>query len=221
MRNLPMIAPRVGLALSALGLGLALAGTTSAQAREFAVRNDGGSRIQFVSDAPLETITGVSSHVTGALNVDPSDLSSAAGTVRVRIATLRTGVDLRDEHLRAENWLDANRYPDAIFEILRVEGAQRLEPNRPTTLSLHGRFTLHGVTRDVVANATVRFVPLDDELRAARVNGDVIRGQASFRVQLTDYNVSVPLPVRLKVANEIRVDVTIRAVAGGPAEPSR
>mgnify|MGYP001628073767 FL=1 len=69
------------------------------------------------------------------------------------------------------------------------------------------------MTRDVVANARVRLIPLNDELRAARITGDVIRAQASFRVQLTDYDVSVPLPVRLKVANEIRVNVTIRAVA--------
>jgi polyisoprenoid-binding protein YceI len=196
-----------------LGLGLTLTTAASAQSRSFAVRNDGGSRIQFVSDAPLETITGVSSHVTGDLQVDPANLSSARGTIRVRIATLRTGIDLRDEHLRAENWLDANRYPDATFEITGVEGAQRLEPNQPTRVRLRGRFSLHGVTRDVVANATVRFVPLDDELRAARINGDVVRGQANFTIRLEDYNVSVPAIVRLKVANEIRVNVTLRAIA--------
>ncbi len=49
--------------------------------------------------------------------------------------------------------------------------------------------------------------------RANHIDGDVIRAQASFRIRLTDYNVSVPLPVRLKVANEIRVNVTIRAIA--------
>jgi polyisoprenoid-binding protein YceI len=201
--------------LTVLALGLALAGTASAQSRTFAARNDGGSRIQFVSDAPLETITGVSSHVTGELNVDPANLSTARGTIRVRVDTIRTGIDLRDEHLRAENWLDAGRYPDVIFEITRVEGAQRLEPNRPANLRLHGRFTLHGVTREIVANAQVRFIPLNDELRAARVTGDVIRGQANFTVQLTDYNVSVPAIVRLKVANEIRVNVTLRAIADG------
>ncbi len=69
------------------------------------------------------------------------------------------------------------------------------------------------MTHDVVANARVRYIPLNDELRAAHINGDVIRGHATFRIQLTDYNVSVPLPVRLKVANEIRVNVNLRAVA--------
>jgi polyisoprenoid-binding protein YceI len=204
---------RYASTFAAVLLALGTASIASAQARAFEVRNDGGSRIQFISDAPLETITGVTSHVTGSLNIDPNDLSTARGTIAVRIATIRTGIDLRDEHLRAANWLDAQRFPNATFEITAVEGATRLEPNRPTDLRLRGRFTVHGVTRDVVANARVRYIPLTDEMRTQHVNGDLVRGQASFDIQLTDYNVTVPLPVRLKVANQIRVSVTIRGEA--------
>lgn len=197
----------------ALGLVFGFATVASAQSRTFQVRNDGGSRIQFISDAPLETITGVSSHVSGDIQVDPTNLATARGTITVPVSSIRTGVDLRDEHLRGDSWLDAQRTPNATFEITRIEGAQRLEPNRATDIQIHGRFTIHGVTHDVVANARVRLIPFSEELRAAHIEGDVIRGHASFRVLLTDYNVSVPLPVRLKVSNEIRVNVTIRAVA--------
>lgn len=202
---------------ASLTMLVGLTSLASAQARTFEIRNDGGSRIQFISDAPLETITGVSSHVTGNVTVNPNDLAATRGTVAVQVASIRTGIDLRDEHLRAENWLNAQAHPNATFEITRVEGASRLVPNELTRVRIHGRFSIHGVTRDVVANARVRLIPLDDELRAARITGDVIRAQASFNVQLTDYNVSVPLPVRLKVSNEIRVNVTIRAVAAAPA----
>ena len=203
--------------LSSLTIAAAMIlGSTSiaaAQARAFEIRNDGGSRIQFISDAPLETITGVSSHVTGSVNVNPENLSATRGTVNVRVASIRTGIDLRDEHLRSSNWLDANAHPNATFEITGVEGASRLVPNQSTRVRIRGRFTLHGQTHDITANARVRLIPLTDEMRANHITGDVIRAQASFRVQLTDYDVSVPLPVRLKVANEIRVNVTIRAIA--------
>lgn len=209
MRN---VVPVFSLA-AALALSLGATSMADAQARNFRIRNDGGSRIQFISDAPLETITGVASHVTGEMSVDPANLSSWGGNIRVRIAAIRTGIDLRDEHLRSDNWLNAGRWPNAVFEVTRVEGASRLTPNQVTNVRVHGRFTLHGVTRDVVSNARVRYIPLNDELREARINGDVIRAHASFRVRLTDYNISVPLPVRLKVANEIRVNVTLRAIA--------
>ena len=194
-------------------LVLATAASASAQTRTFNIRNDGGSRIQFISDAPLETITGVSSHVTGEVNLNAENLASSRATVRVRTDSIRTGIDLRDEHLRSDTWLDAGANPNISFEIVRIEGAERLEPNRATRVRLHGRFTLHGITRDITANARVRLIPLNDELRSNRVTGDVLRAQASFRVLLTDYDVSIPLPVRLKVSNEIRVNVTIRAVA--------
>ncbi len=56
-----------------LGALLGFASVASAQARTFRARGDGGSRIQFVSDAPLETMTGVSSNVSSELSVDPND----------------------------------------------------------------------------------------------------------------------------------------------------
>ncbi len=198
---------------AAMAFSLVAASSADAQSRRFRIRNDGGSRIQFISDAPLETITGVSSHVTGDVTLDPSNLSGMRGTVNVRIASIRTGIDLRDSHLRSDNWLDAGRWENATFEVTSVEGASSLTPNQVQRVRIRGRFSLHGVTHDVVANARIRLIPLTDELRANHINGDVLRAQASFRVRLTDYNVSVPLPVRLKVANEIRVNVTIRAIA--------
>jgi len=205
--------PVFSIAAALLATSLGLASSADAQSRTFRIRNDGGSRIQFISDAPLETITGVSSHVTGSITVDPGNVSATRGTTRVRVASIRTGVDLRDEHLRSPNWLNAGRWPDATFEITGVSGASSLTPNQVARVRITGRFMIHGVTHDVTANARVRYIPLTDEMRANHIDGDVIRAQASFRLRLTDFNISVPLPVRLKVANEIRVNVTIRAIA--------
>lgn len=204
---------RLSFLLLVLSATLGFGAAASAQSKHYVVHNDGGSRVQFVSDAPLETITGIGSYVTGDVNVDTSDLSSARGTIHVRTSSLETGVDLRDEHLHGDGWLDSGRFPEAVFEITRVEGPHQLRPNHETRMRLHGHFTLHGVTHDIVADARIRLIPLNDELRAAHIDGDVISAQASFSVELTDYGISVPLPVRLKVSNEIRVNVRIRAVA--------
>lgn len=201
------------LALTAAMLVLLPAGA-GAQARTFRVARGGGSRIQWVSDAPLERMTGVTNAVHGELTVDPANLSSARGQVQVDIATMRTGIDLRDEHLRGPDWLDASRFPQATFEITGVEGATALQPNQTQRVTLRGRFTLHGVTREIQAAGQVRYIPLNDEMRAQGVTGDLIRAQVSFTVALADYQVSISAPVRLKVANEIRVNVTIRAIAG-------
>lgn len=199
--------------LAAAALALAVPAPATAQRRIYEIHDNGGSRVQFVSDAPLETITGVSSTVSGRIVGDVADLSRVEGTVRVPVASLRTGIDLRDEHLRSDNWLDAGRYPYIQFDLRRVEGGSRLEPGQTARLRLHGRVTIHGRTRDVVARARVRYMPLTEEMRQAHIHGDVILVQARFTVRLSDFGVSVPAPVRLKVSDEIQVNVALRATA--------
>jgi polyisoprenoid-binding protein YceI len=186
---------------------------SSAQAREFRVSS--GSRMQFVSDAPLERITGVSTNVQGTLTIDPQNVGASRGSVQVPISSIRTGLDLRDEHLHGSGWLDAGRFPNASLEITAVEGATALAAGAVTRLTIRGRFTVHGVTRDVVAQAQVRWIPASDELRAQGITGDLIRGQATFTVNLPDHDVSVNPLVRLKVSDTIRVNITIRAVSNG------
>jgi len=213
--------PRIRSVAALLAL-LSLPALAGAEPRTFQVRADGGSRIQFVSDAPLETITGVTTRVTGSITVDPARLSTARGRASVQTATLRTGNDTRDEHLRADTWLDAARFPNATFELTAVEGAESLTANQPADVRVRGRFTLHGVTKEVVASARVRWMPITDELRQTPgITGDVLRIRASFAVRLTDYGVSVPRIVRLKVANEIGVSVDLRAVVATTTTAAR
>ncbi len=203
------------LSLTALlgAASLLQAAPASAQ-KKFRVRDDGGSRVTFVSDATLETINGVSSKVTGSMTVDPTNLSSAKGKFEVPVASLRTGIKLRDEHLQGESWLHASRHPKAKFEITGIRGARALRPNREARVVVTGKFTIHGVTKNVTAKAKVKWIPLTDEIRGTPgINGDVIRARATFKIKLTDYGVSVPAIVRLKVANDIEVTVNFRAIA--------
>ena len=86
----------------------------------FRVPNDGKSRATFVSDAPLETMVGKSSKVTGELTVDPADITKTKGSFKVPVVSLRTDNDLRDEHLQGDGWLDAKKNPNIHFEITEV-----------------------------------------------------------------------------------------------------
>ncbi len=200
-------------ALLAIPALLAHGGVAHAQQKHFRIHNDGGSRATFVSDATLETINGVTSAVTGDLRFDPANLSSATGTITIPVASIRTGVDLRDEHLRGADWLDAAHHANATFEITSVTGASTLTPNQEARLQLHGRFTIHGVTRNVVARARIKWIPLTAEMRSTPgITGDVLRGRARFTIQLSDFGISVPAVVRLKVSNDITVTVNLRAM---------
>lgn len=197
-------------ALTSLALTV-VTNEAGAQSRSWHVAS--GSRIQFVSDAPLERITGTSSTVAGELTIDPTDLSSVSGHVTVSVASLVTGNDLRDEHLHSDSWLDAASFPEARFEITSVTGATALTPGEVTRVTLHGHFSIHGHTHDISATAQVRWMTASDELRADGVTGDLIRAQAQFTVSLPDFGVSVNPLVRLKVSDTITVNVTLRATS--------
>lgn len=197
------------LALTALALGLGL-GSARAEAQSRTFSATSGSRIQFVSDAPLERTTGTSTTVNGSITIDPANLASVSGRISVPVTSLHTGSDLRDEHLHSPTWLDAPAHPDAVLEITSAEGASSLAPGQVVRLTLHGHFSIHGVTRDVSIPAQVRYLPASDDLRGQGITGDLIRAQAAFTIMLPDYSVSVGPLVRLKVSDTITVNVTIR-----------
>ena len=114
--------------ISAVAVALLVPGLASAQVRTFRVES--GSRATFVSEAPLETINGVTSRVTGELRVNTASLGSTTGTFTIPTNSLRTGIDLRDEHLQSSTWLDASANPNITFEITRVEGATSIAANQ-------------------------------------------------------------------------------------------
>lgn len=175
-----------------------------ADARTFVVRDDGKSRATFVSDAPLDTMVGKTNRVTGTLVVDPQDISKTKGSFKVPVVSLRTGNDLRDEHLRGDSWLDAKKYPYIEFEITEVvlgkKDSKELKKNKETKVQVNGKFTAHGVTKLVATKGTVKWSD----------NG--LRIKSKFTATLEDHDISVPTIIRLKIANEMEVSVDLIAV---------
>lgn len=181
----------------------------------FDLRPGGMSRVTFQSDAPLETIDGVSTDTQGSFTVNVNNPSqSPSGRVTVTVNSLRTGSDMRDDHLRGGMWLDGAHNPNITFEIQRTNLSAALQPGAAVTGTVTGRFTLHGVTRDLTAPLTLRLVPLSAEHAAMAqfgVNADMLRVQTEFRINLSDFGVNILAPLRLKVSNEIRVRVDLTA----------
>jgi len=81
---------------------------------------------------------------TGNILMDEHDLASAQVDVSIETASVDTGVEQRDNHLRSGDFFDVEKYPAMTFKSTRVEKAQDGE------LRLVGNLTLHGVTRPVV-----------------------------------------------------------------------
>ena len=179
-------------------LGLVAVVQASARTQFLVDPDDADNRVQFVSDAPLEKITGVGKGLTGHVELDPHAVALTRGKLELEVASIRTNESLRDEHLKGTDWLDAAKYPKVTFEIKKVGGVDTLEPDKTVNVKVLGRLTMHGVSRDEVAKAKVRWT-----------KGKAIRVTAQFSVNLTNYKVSVPSLVRLKVSDEITLNVVL------------
>jgi polyisoprenoid-binding protein YceI len=74
---------------------------------------------------------------------DPDDPTTARGTVTIDAASLDTGNEQRDQHLRSADFFDVERYPDITFS------ANRVEPDGDDTYRVTGDLTIKGETRPV------------------------------------------------------------------------
>ena len=80
---------------------------------------------------------------TGTIRMDEHDLSRTQVEVAIEPASLDTGVEQRDNHLRSADFFDVGKYPTMSFDSTGVEKAT------DGRLRLTGNLTMHGVTRPV------------------------------------------------------------------------
>jgi polyisoprenoid-binding protein YceI len=185
-------------AASAFVLSLVAASSAFAQAKTFDITE---GKVQFVSDAPLEKFTGQNEKVSGSVTVDPAKPADAKGTVKIDSTAWKTGIDLRNEHIQSDSWLDAKKFPFATFEITKVTGISALKEGESTEATVTGKFTLHGVTKELTAKAKIRLA------------AGVLHIQTSFPVKLEDHKISIPSIVALKVAPVVQANVDLKAKA--------
>jgi polyisoprenoid-binding protein YceI len=166
----------------------------------------GRNQASFFSTTPLEDITGISNDVKGIVTFDINDFSTLKGKISISVASLKTGIDLRDEHLRSANWLDAESYPEVIFNIKKVSDIQVVEANKLRS-KVTGDFTAHGVTKEVVADAIVTYLDESEETKK-RAPGDLLGVQAKFNIVLSDFDVENMI-LGQKVSDDIEISVNI------------
>src|SRR4030067_1494632 len=83
---------------------------------------DGRNQASFISDAPFEKIVGLSSGLDATVMLNINNITEKPmGKVKVPIGNIKTGIDLRDEHLRSEMWLNAEKFPYAEFQLTGIK----------------------------------------------------------------------------------------------------
>jgi polyisoprenoid-binding protein YceI len=179
------------LAIAVLALAaLASGGPAAAESLHFRIQPE-ASEIAFRATSRFMNADGHFARFSGDVMVDPAVLTSARISLTIDAASLDTGIEMRDKHLRSADFFDAERFPTITFQSVRVESAGR----RATVV---GRLTLHGVTREFA-------VPVDVQITNAALvaSGEFIVNRGEYAM---NYN-SFLNPI----GNEVRVAFTFRA----------
>jgi polyisoprenoid-binding protein YceI len=181
----------------------------------------GRNQVEFQSKTPLETFEGKTSRLTGSVSFDPADVSTMTGRLAVDLASLDTGIGLRDSHMRGQV-LHCEKYPEAVLAITSVltSGSPALQNGQPMTAKVLGDLTLHGVTKPVTADVVATWRQASSET-AKRGPGDLLDVEARFAVKLSEFGMPRPQMLVMKVSDEIRLTIRATASSVKPAEPAQ
>lgn len=101
------------------------------------------SSVEFaVKHMGIATVRGRFTEFEGTVEIG-QDLASSKARGSVKVASITTGDDARDEHLRSADFFDAEQYPEITFESTRVEAIDE------DSTRVFGNLTMHGITNEV------------------------------------------------------------------------
>lgn len=190
----------------------------------------GYNQITVMSESMLEDFTILVNKVSGECTLDPTNLETFKGRFSFKLKDVKTGIDLRDEHMLT-GWLDAARFPDIVVTVKSVDTVEKTGRNSAKMILL-GTLSLHGVTRDVRIPVTLTYLNESPETML-KAKGDVIRARGAFEIKLSDFKVTGPLGTNLvdergdssrrgiAVANVLHIRVSVfGASEPPPTEPA-
>ena len=91
----------------------------------------------------ISNVKGKFSGISGVLKLDEADTTRSSIDATIPVATVATGDDQRDSHLKSADFFDAEKFPVFTFKSLSVRF------NGPGDHEVTGELTLHGVTKTV------------------------------------------------------------------------
>lgn len=183
---------------------------------------DGRNQATFVSEAPFEKIVGVSSGLDATVMISTTNITKKPmGKVKVAISNIKTGIGLRDKHLVSEHWLYAEKYPTAEFQLTAIKNptAKTLENGKKVKATFVGKFSVHGVTKEVEAPGELTYFKESGQTKA-KAPGNLLVTRANFIIKLSDYGVTIPSMVVGKLSEDVNVSVDfVASDSNGGANP--
>lgn len=102
------------------------------------------SNLQFTIRHLVSRVSGSFNDFGGDFSFDPHHLDATKLVAKVNVASINTGNEKRDGHLKSPDFFDVAKHPTMNFV------SRKLEADGANKYKLSGDLTLHGVTKPVV-----------------------------------------------------------------------
>ncbi|MGE0820997.1 MAG: YceI family protein [Candidatus Binatia bacterium] len=127
----------------------------------------------------VSTVRGNFPKVTGTVNLDEQDVTKSTIEATIDVASVNTGIEKRDDHLRSPDFFNVAQYPHITFKSKKVEKAG------DDKLKITGDFTLHGVTKEIVLDYEGSLTPIKDPMGKTRLGG-----MATTKIKRSDFGLT-------------------------------
>ena len=87
--------------------------------------------------------SGTLTDITGVIKVDAEQLEKSSVNAKINVASIITGLDKRDEHIKKADYLDVLNFGDITFISKSIKATSATEGE------MTGDFTMHGVTKEI------------------------------------------------------------------------
>jgi polyisoprenoid-binding protein YceI len=163
------------------------------------------SHVEFaVRHLMISSVKGAFGDVQGTVWVDESDARMVLVDITIQVASIDTGQEQRDAHLRSSDFFDAARFPTITFRSRLVEGG-----HHDSRFSLVGDLTIRDVTREVVLDVSAEG-RLIDPWGAERAGFS-----AQGKIDRTDFGLTWNQALEtggVLVSNEVKISIEVELI---------
>jgi len=152
----------------------------------------------------ITNVKGAFNDFSGSISYDADDITKSTVNVTIKVESIDTNDESRDDHLRNPDFFDVEKYPEITFVSDKIE-------KNDDGLIVHGKLTMHGITKEIAIPFTIAG-PITGPRGNTRMGVE-----ASLKIDRKDFGITwnkVLDTGGLTVGNEVKIELNIEAIAG-------
>jgi len=150
-----------------------------------------------IAHSGISIVNGKFLDYEGTLTTVGEALEKAKFDFTVKVKSINTNVEKRDNHLRSADFFEVEKYPNMTFVSTKIEEAKKKDHYK-----LHGKLTIKDVTKDLVFDVHYGGTVKSDQ-------GEKLGMKAETTINRLDYNVDYD-PTGAGIAKDVELVIHLQ-----------